>query len=51
MNKSTDEKLRRVDTNPEFDVIYGYLSNFLTPFIEAKSTALVWDNTEGSWKS
>jgi len=45
------EKLRRVDTKPEYGVLYSYLTNFLTPFVEAKTAALVWDNTESGWKS
>jgi hypothetical protein len=43
------EKLRRVDAKPDFDVIYDYLTEFLTPFIEAKTAALVWDNNKSSW--
>jgi hypothetical protein len=43
------EKLRRVDTKPEFDVIYGYLTRFLTPFIEAGTAALVWDSGKSGW--
>ena len=45
------EKLRRVDTKPEYGVLYSYLTNFLAPFVEAKTAALVWDNTESGWKS
>ena len=45
------EKLRRVDTKPEFDALYGCLTSFLTPFIEAKTAALVWDNTERGWRA
>ncbi|GHV47663.1 hypothetical protein FACS189499_05560 [Clostridia bacterium] len=43
------EKLRRVDTKPDFDEIYGYLNRFLTPFIQAKTDALIWDNRENDW--
>ena len=43
------EKLRRVDAKPEFAEIYGYLTGFLTPFIEAKTAALAWDNISGGW--
>ena len=45
------EKLRRVDEKPQFDVLYGYLTNFLTLFIEAKTNALVWDNAKSGWES
>jgi hypothetical protein len=47
--RHTYEKLRRVDVKPEFDAIYGYLTGFLTPFIEAKNAALVWDNKTSGW--
>jgi hypothetical protein len=43
------EKLRRVDTKPEFDTIYGYLTRFLAPFIEAKTDLLVWGGGKGDW--
>jgi hypothetical protein len=45
------EKLRRVDAKPEFDVIFSYLTQFLTPFIEAKTAALIWDNGKSNWSS
>ena len=45
------EKLRRVDTKPEYDTLYSYLTSFLAPFIEANLDTLVWDNTESGWKS
>lgn len=43
------EKLRRVDTKPQFDALYGYLTIFLAPFIEVKPAALIWNNTESGW--
>jgi hypothetical protein len=43
------EKLRRVDAKPDFDVIYDYLTRFLTPFIETKTAVLGWDNSKSSW--
>jgi len=43
------EKLRRIDAKPDFNVIYNYLTDFLTPFIEVKPTALVWDNKTSCW--
>jgi hypothetical protein len=43
------EKLRRVDTKPEFDIIYGYLTQFLMPFIKVKTAALVWNSGKSGW--
>ena len=43
------EKLRRVEGKPEFDTIYSYLTVFLTPFIKANTSALVWTNETSSW--
>jgi hypothetical protein len=56
MNRQGDlrhsyEKLRRIDAKPEFDMIYGYLKQFLTPFIEEKTAALVWDSSKSGWIS
>jgi len=45
------EKLRRVSAKPEFDALYGYLANFLTPFIESKTNVLVWNSGESAWGS
>jgi hypothetical protein len=45
------EKLRRVDSKPEFGTIYGYLTGFLSPFIEAKTAALAWDSRKSVWDS
>ena len=45
------EKLRRVSAKPEFDTLYDYLASFLTPFIEYKTTALVWNNGKSIWVS
>jgi hypothetical protein len=45
------EKLRRVDTKPELDVIYGYLAHFLMPFIEVKTAALVWNSGKSGWSN
>jgi hypothetical protein len=43
-------KLRRVHAKPVFDMLYGYLSNFLIPFIKVKTAALVWDNKKSVWE-
>jgi hypothetical protein len=43
------EKLQRVNAKPEFSVIYEYLSNFLDPFIKAKTIALAWNNSKNDW--
>jgi hypothetical protein len=43
------EKLRRVNTKPEFDLIYIYLTQFLFPFIEEKTNALVWNGSKNGW--
>ena len=43
------EKLRRVSAKPEFNALYGYMASFLTPFIESKTTALVWISGENTW--
>ena len=43
------EKLRRVDMKPDFDMIYGYMSKFLAPFIEAKANTLIWNRKTGEW--
>ena len=43
------EKLRRIDTKPKFDVIYSYLVSFLSPFIGAKTTTLIWDTKASVW--
>jgi hypothetical protein len=45
------EKLRRVDTKPEFDIIYGYLTHFLEPFIEGKTAALIWYSGKSCWEN
>jgi len=44
-NRLTDSE------KPEFDALYGYLACFLTPFIELKTTALVWNTGESTWVS
>jgi len=43
------EKLRRVSAKPEFDTLYCYLANFLTPFVESKTTAFIWNYGENAW--
>ena len=43
------DKLRRISAKPEFTVLYDYLANFLTPFIESKTIALVWNSSEKVW--
>jgi len=44
-------KLRRINVKPEFDALYTYLTNFLTPFIEEKADMLMWDSKKSDWKS
>jgi hypothetical protein len=45
------EKLRRVNTKPEFDELYGYLTQFLTPFIDTNPLSLIWNNEKCNWVS
>jgi len=44
------DKLRRISAKPEFDVLYDYLTCFLSPFIKTKAAMLVWNNRESYWK-
>jgi len=43
------KKLRRIDIKPDFDVIYDYLVNFLSPFIEKETSTLIWDVKAKIW--
>lgn len=45
------EKLRRVESKPEFGAIYSHLARFLAPFVEAKTAALVWESHKNGWQA
>jgi hypothetical protein len=47
--KHAYKMLRRLTAKPDFDKLYGYLTHFLAPFIEAREADLVWSSGLGDW--
>jgi hypothetical protein len=47
--KHAYEKLRRLTVKPDFNEIHGYLTRFLTPFIDVREAELVWRSGLGDW--
>jgi hypothetical protein len=43
------EKLKRIQSKPDFTTVYSYLTDFLEPFIEKNQADLIWDNHRSSW--
>jgi hypothetical protein len=44
-------KLRGIDGKPDFDVIYKYLSHFITPFIEKNQINQYWNTSKIAWQN
>ncbi|MCD7741484.1 MAG: nucleotidyl transferase AbiEii/AbiGii toxin family protein [Ruminococcus sp.] len=43
------DKLRGVEGKPDFQVVYGHLTNFLMPFMNDIDRSLVWSCGRGEW--
>ena len=43
------DKLRRIDTKPEFDKLYSCLLQFLKPFAEKDTVPKIWDSKNLTW--